>query len=199
MGIVSHFVTELKNSELIRQRTNMAWHKGEWLPLYCSQWYSPGVSQHPFDPYSFTHVLHGVVLFYLWHWLGLSHLGGFLAMFSVELTWELAENSERVIERYRQTSGTSEDYEGDSYQNILGDLAACQSGYILSLIFNAIGMAKLSFIWYVVTEIVLIFYMRDCLTLTMVTLFFPNKKVSKWQQEGVKIAREKEKNSNKKE
>ena len=177
----------------------MAWHKGEWKPIYCPQWYSPGVSQHPFDPYSFTHILHGVILFYVWHWLGFSYSVGFLVMFCVELTWELAENSERVIERYRQTSGTSEDYEGDSYQNILGDLTACQSGYILSSFFNAIGMAKLSFIWYVVTEIVLIFYMRDCLTLTMVTLFFPNKKVSKWQQEGVKIAREKERNSNKKE
>jgi len=120
-------------------------------------------------------------------------------MLGVELTWELAENSERVIERYRQTSGTSEDYEGDSYQNILGDLTACQSGYILSLIFNSIGMAKLSFIWYLLTEIILLFYMRDCLTLTMVTLFFPNERISKWQQEGVKNARKKEEHLNKKE
>ena len=119
-------------------------------------------------------------------------------MFCVELTWELAENSERVIERYRQTSGTSADYEGDSYQNILGDLTACQSGYIVSFIFNSVGMAQLSFIWYLVTEICLLFYMRDCLTLTMVTLFFPNKKISKWQEEGVEIAREKEKDSKRK-
>jgi len=39
---------------------------------------------------------------------------------------------------------------------------------------------------------------RDCLTLTMVTLFFPNKKISKWQEEGVEIAREKEKDSKRK-
>jgi len=154
--------------------------------------YQKIVSQHPFDPYSFTHVLHGVIFYYAWLWLGLSHIEGFVAMFCVELIWELVENSQRVIERYRQTSGTSSDYEGDSFQNILGDLVACQSGYILSLIFNGIGMAPISFIWCVVTEIVLLCYMRDCLALTVVTLFFANEKISKWQQEGVEIARTKE-------
>ena len=116
-------------------------------------------------------------------------------MFAVEFSWELTENSERVIERYRQTSGTSADYEGDSYQNILGDLTACQTGYILSCIFKSIGMAWLSFVWYLVTEICLVFYMRDCLTLTCVTLFFPNEKISKWQAEGVEKARTEEKDS----
>ena len=170
----------------------MAWHKGKWKPLYVSQWYSPGVSQHPFDPYSFTHILHGVLLFYVWQWIGLNSFTGFFAMFVVEFSWELAENSEPVIERYRQTSGTSADYEGDSYQNILGDLTSCQTGYILSCIFSYVGMSWLSFVWYLVTEIFLIVYMRDCLTLTCVTLFFPNEKIGKWQAEGVEKARKKE-------
>ena len=173
----------------------MAWHKGEWKPLYVSQWYSPGVSQHPFDPYSFTHILHGVLLCYVWQWIGLNYFTGFLAMFAFELSWEIIENSKWVIERYRETSGTSEDYQGDSYQNSLGDLMACQTGYILSCIFISIGMAWLSFVWYLVTEICLIVYMRDCLTFTCVTLFFPNEKISKWQAEGVEKARKEEKDS----
>ena len=119
-------------------------------------------------------------------------------MFVFELSWELAENSEKVIERYRQTSGTSEDYQGDSYQNILGDLIACQTGYILSGIFKSIGMTWLSFAWYFVTEISLLFYMRDCLTLTFVTLIFPNEKISKWQVEGVEKARKEENNAKEK-
>ena len=176
----------------------MAWHKGQWIPVYVSQWYSPGVSQHPFDPYSFTHILHGVILFYAWQWMGLSSFAGFFAMFVFELSWEVAENSEKVIERYRQTSGTSEDYQGDSYQNILGDLIACQTGYILSGIFKSIGMTWLSFAWYFVTEISLLFYMRDCLTLTFVTLVFPNEKISKWQVEGVEKARKEENNAKEK-
>ena len=123
----------------------MAWHKGKWWPLYTSQWYSPGVSQHMFDPYSFTHLLHGIVGFYIW--LGLlyyvagfewiwSSLIGFGITFGIEMIWELVENSECIINRYRQTSGTSENYEGDSYQNIIGDLIACQAGYVISWLFN---------------------------------------------------------------
>ena len=122
----------------------MAWHNGRWYPLYVSRWYSPDVSQHPFDPYSFTHILHGLLMFYVWQWIGFSLWYGFLAMFVLELTWELMENSERVIKRYRETSGTSGDYQGDSYQNILGDLTACQTGYLLSLIFR----------WFPINEVV---------------------------------------------
>ena len=178
----------------------MGWHNGKWLPLYVPQWYSPGVSQHPFDPYSFTHVLHGVLLFYVWYWIfvwtnlgsGIVGLIGFFAMFTFELIWELAENSKCAIERYRQTSGTSKDYEGDSYQNIIGDLIACQIGYCLSWLFNHFGMFWLSIILYLVTEICLLIYMRDCFTVTFVTLIIPIKKISKWQEEGVEKAREKD-------
>ena len=119
----------------------MAWHNGEWWPVYTPEWYSPNVSQFMFDPYSFTHFLHGVVLFYLWqaigvgigqlttkkkfkmlwtnHWISFA---GFICMFTFELIWEIAENTEQAIERYRLTSGTSRNYGGDSVQNIIGDL-----------------------------------------------------------------------------
>src|SRR5262245_9897748 len=61
-------------------------------------------SQQVFDPYSFSHVLHGVVLFWLlWpiadrislQWRAIVALG-------IEIGWELLENSPWVIERYRQ-------------------------------------------------------------------------------------------------
>ena len=83
-------------------------------------------------------------MFYVWQWIGFSVRYGFLAMFVLEFSWELMENSERVIKRYRETSGTSGDYQGDSYQNILGDLTACQTGYLLSLIFR----------WFPINEVV---------------------------------------------
>ena len=187
----------------------MAWHKGKWWPVFVSQWYSPGVSQYMFDPYSFTHLLHGVAGFYIW--FGLLHyaagldwflacLAGFGICFVIELAWELVENSECIIKRYRETSGTSANYEGDSYQNIIGDLIACQTGYGLSWIFSyACGNMPwlsgiLSLVVYLITEVCLLLYMRDCLTLTFCTLICKIEKVSKWQEEGVENARKKEQN-----
>lgn len=171
----------------------MAWHDGFWLPLFVPQWYSPKVSQYMFDPYSFTHVLHGVVLYYLWFLLGFGPTYGYLAMFVFEFSWEVLENSESIISRYRESSGTSGEYQGDSYQNIIGDLIACEVGYSISLLFHVVlGKFWLSIVFYFVVEVALLFYMRDSLTVTLLTLIKPSKSVSKWQEEGVKIAKKKE-------
>ena len=171
----------------------MAWHNGAWSPLYVPQWYSPKVSQNMFDPYSFTHVLHGVVLYYLWYLLGFGPTVGYLVMFAFEFSWELLENSERVIKRYRESSGTSGEYKGDSYQNIIGDLIACEVGYSISVLFHVVlGKFWLSIVFYFVVEVALVVYMRDSLTITLFTLIKPNEGISKWQAEGVEIAKKAE-------
>ena len=179
----------------------MAWHNGKWWPLYKPEWYSPNVSQFLFDPYSFTHLLHGVVGFYIW--LALLHcaagmewiwscLIGFGISFSIELAWELGENSECIIKRYRETSGTSANYEGVSYQNIIGDLIACQTGYGISWIFSHIVPAGLSGILngviFLTIELCLLLYMRDCFTLCFYNNFYKIEFVYKWQTEGVENA-----------
>ena len=165
-------------------------HKdGSLYPIYIPEHYGKRNSQHPFDPYSFTHILHGVLLFYLWQWMGLQMFTGFIAMFALEFCWETLENSPCIIAKYRSSSGTSADYKGDSYQNSLGDLLACQGGYILSCFFSSIGMPSLSVLWCVVTEVCLLVYMRDSLTVTCITLFFPIESIRKWQGEGVMQAR----------
>lgn len=174
----------------------MAWDNGAWWPLYVPQWYSPNVSRYFFDPYSFTHILHGVVLYYLWFLLGFGPEFGAVVMFVFEFTWEVVENSDAVVERYRSTSGTSQEYKGDSFQNIIGDLISCEIGYLISFVCHVIlGKFWLSIVLYVVIEISLLFYMRDSLTVTLFTLISPNETISKWQAHGVEIARKAEKNS----
>ena len=168
----------------------MAWHRGAWKPLYVPQWYNPKVSQHPFDPYSFTHISHGLLLYYVWKLLfGLRPETGFFVTLTFETTWEVIENSEFVINRYRETSGTSHQYEGDSFQNILGDLTACQTGYLISWLFDSNGIPWISILLYVTSELVLLATMRDSLALTFLTLVFPIEKVTRWQEEGVNLAR----------
>ena len=122
-----------------RQKTNkgqcMAWHNGKFWPLYVPEWYHPKVSQYFFDPYSFCHILHGFIFYGLWGWWVPSTFGwgetqtwwwtwvcgAFLGLF-MEFCHEMIENSEIGISRFRNTSGTSEFYKGDSLQNIIGDI-----------------------------------------------------------------------------
>ena len=191
----------------------MAWHNGKWWPLYKPEWYSPNVSQFLFDPYSFTHVLHGLVLYYLWQAIGAGigmaiigkefwslwenvwvSVAGFMIMFIVELGWEVLENSKWVIERFRKTYEASPNHvSGDSRQNIIGDLISCQAGFCLTWFFSSYLSVTLaitmSAICCVLIEISLLVYMRDNGTLIVVALMCPNKTITKWHNDGVEKAR----------
>merc|ERR1712141_785801 len=87
---------------------NMAWHKGTWWPLYVKEWYGPRCSQHMFDPYSFCLLVLGLFLHLLW---GTDNIGnwvfGFVAAVLVELVWELIGNSNFILKRIKNNSGTS--------------------------------------------------------------------------------------------
>ena len=63
------------------------------------------------------------------HWIW--YEGSLLALL-LEFLIEVAENSEYVINLYRQNSGTSELYDGDSWQNIVGDLISSTFGYYVA-------------------------------------------------------------------
>lgn len=135
-------------------------------------------SQHLLDPYSFTHVLHGV-LFCLIAALVLPRTPfvwrlwwGTLA----EAAWEVLENSAFVIERYRSVT-ISLGYEGDSIVNALADVACCALGFVLA---HRIG-ARRSLIVFALTEAALLVTIRDNLTLNVLMLLWPVEGVKAWQ------------------
>ena len=172
----------------------MGWHKGSWWPLYVPDWYSPYVSQYPFDPYSFTHILHGHIFFHLFHQLGCKPWIGLLMGSFLEIVWETIENRPAWIEDFRENSGTSHDYKGDSYQNSLGDLVSCIAGYFLAWLFQVKGAPWLSLIWFLISELCCLVYMRDCGILIVLILMappalVPKDKIMQWQEQGVGIAR----------
>ena len=101
----------------------MPWNNGAWWPIYVPQWWSPIVSRHPLDPYSFVHLQTGVISFFvcgfpLWYffdddgdeswplWVG------FAILFVLSFICEIIENAQCTIEKYRENSGTSFDYDG---------------------------------------------------------------------------------------
>jgi hypothetical protein len=135
-------------------------------------------SQHLIDAYTFTHVLHGILEFWL---IGLVFRRVPLAWrlviaIFIESSWEVAENTSYVINRYREAT-ISLDYFGDSIVNSLGDIAGCLTGFLIA--------HKLRFwrsaVLFLATELVLIFTIRDSLLLNILMLLYPLDVVKQWQ------------------
>ena len=163
----------------------MAWHNGLWWPLYTSAWYNPKVSQYMFDPYSLTHILHGLIFQLIFISIIHSSIAGFLTLMLIELGWEVLENGDFIMEKFRSNSGTSGQYKGDSVQNILGDMLSCAAGYALATVFHLAGVWWASLVWIVVSEVVCVLYMRASLAIMMFALIFKNEALIAWQAEGI--------------
>jgi len=137
-------------------------------------------SQHLFDVYSFSHVLHGVLFFGLrWWFRGRWSLPVRTAIAStIEIVWEMAENSPLVIDRYR-TAMIALGYTGDSIANSVCDVASYLLGFYLA---RRLGLWP-SVVLFVVTELVLLWLIRDNLALNVLMLLWPIDAVRKWQAE----------------
>ncbi len=135
-------------------------------------------SQRLLDPYSFTHVLHGMAFFGVLALLAPRRslpFRGLLAL-TLEGLWEMAENSPLIIQRYREAT-IALGYVGDSVLNSLGDLLCCGAGFVLA---HHLGWKKGALV-FVLTEVTLLFWVRDNLSLNVLMLLFPLDAVKAWQ------------------
>ena len=146
--------------------------------LWTSDVQSQHCSQHLVDPYSLTHVLHGFI-FYGILALTLPRVSlalRFMIATMIEAAWEVVENTDFVIDRYRDAT-MALGYRGDSDANSLADIVSCMIGFALA--------RKLGLWWSVAvclaTEIVLAIWIRDNLFLNVVMLIYPIEAVKTWQ------------------
>ena len=105
-------------------------------------WYNPkkiisleldgaDTSQQIFDIYSFSHITHGILLFYFFKYLNTNVIHGLYLTILLELIWEIFENTPYIIKKYRQ-SPEYKNYKGDSIVNIIGDTIFTILGYYLA-------------------------------------------------------------------
>jgi hypothetical protein len=134
-------------------------------------------SQHLVDWYAASHLLHGVLFYWVLWWLApkLSIAWRLVIAVAVEAAWEALENSPIIIARYRETASLG--YEGDSIVNTLGDLGFCVAGFWLA---KAIGL-RASAVLFVALELLLLFAIRDNLTLNVIMLLYPFESIRAWQ------------------
>ena len=148
------------------------------IQLWSGQICSANNSQHFLDPYSFTHVLHGFLFFWLIAWL-LSRLRAnwqLALAIAIEAGWEVFENTNFIIDRYRSETAAL-GYNGDTVVNSFGDILCCLIGFIVA---RRLGLRR-SLVVFAVLELVLIVWIKDSLLLEILMLVVPIDAVRAWQ------------------
>lgn len=149
-----------------------------YVELWHGEIFSSGNSQHITDWYTFSHIIHGF-LFYMMLWALFpksSILQRLMLAVGIEVTWEIFENSEFIMNRYRQTA-LALDYFGDSILNSVFDTVAMAVGFV---------MARKLPVWSIILTALLFevftgYMVRDNLILNIVTLIHPFEFISLWQ------------------
>ncbi|MGE5307132.1 MAG: DUF2585 family protein, partial [Alphaproteobacteria bacterium] len=163
--------------QLHRQGRMWACSCGE-VRLWVGNTWSPENSQQFLDPYSFTHLLHGFIFFGLlaliiprwplaWRfWLAVSF----------EALWEVVENTNFIIDRYRGVTAAI-GYHGDTILNSVGDILCFGVGFMLA---RRLGLFR-SVAVFVITEAVLVIWIKDSLVLNVIMLVYPVDAIRVWQ------------------
>jgi hypothetical protein len=149
-----------------------------YVLLWTGDIWSSDNSQHLLDPYSFTHVLHGFLFWWLLGWIlpRLSMVWRLTLAISLEALWEVLENSNFVIQRYREAT-LALGYQGDTIINSLGDILLCAAGFLIA---RWLGTRR-SLLTFVVMEFVLLIWIRDGLLLNILMLIYPLDAIREWQ------------------
>jgi len=151
------------------------------VKLWVGEVHGPDNSQHLADWYTPSHIIHGFLFYFLgWLFLRRNPPGDrLLAAITIEAAWELLENTNWVIDRYREAT-MALGYTGDSVINSLADILWMIVGF---------GIARRLPVWATVAiavafELLTLWTIRDNLTLNVLMLVAPVEAISTWQGGG---------------
>jgi hypothetical protein len=151
------------------------------VKLWVGVVHGPDNSQHLADWYTPSHIIHGF-LFYGLGWLFLRRNppgDRLLAAVIIEASWEIFENTNWVIDRFREAT-MALGYTGDSVINSIADIGWMVLGF---------GIARRFPVWATVAiaigfELLTLIVIRDNLALNVLMLVAPIDAIAQWQAGG---------------
>ncbi len=149
-----------------------------YVKLWQFQVVSSENSQQILDWYTPKHIIHGFLLYVLlWLLAPRASFGARLILaILLEAGWEIAENTDYVIDRYREATVTL-DYYGDSVLNSVSDILFMVVGFVLAARLPVWLTVVIAIAFEVFTGLMI----RDGLALNVLMLLWPSEKVLQWQ------------------
>ena len=135
-------------------------------------------SQHLADWYTPSHLIHGFIFYgLLWLLARRSPLGiRLIIAVLLEASWEIVENTDFIINRYREAT-ISLDYYGDSVINSVFDMLFMALGFFMAARLPVTATVTVALALELFTGLMI----RDNLALNVVMLLWPLEAVREWQ------------------
>ena len=143
---------------------------------------SSGNSQHLADWYTFSHIIHGLLFYWFFRTVSrkkLPVLACLVLSLVLESAWEVLENTDLIINRYREAT-ISLEYYGDSILNSIADILWTGVGFFLASRLRV----SLSIILVIILELWVGYLIHDNLFLNIVMLVYPLDVIKDWQMLG---------------
>ncbi len=151
-----------------------------YVQFWVGSVFSSGNSQHVADWYTFSHIVHGMLIVLLGRLFFPKWSVQSLLVIAVVtgVAWEIIEHTDWVLNKFRAAT-LYQGYFGDSVLNAVFDYLWMLAGFFLA---RAISTALIAVV-ILCLELTAAIVARDCLTLTTLMVVYPLESVEEWQQE----------------